>query len=494
MPKRRPLNVKETFSLLTPSDREVPNVLYNEDMYKDRTPSDSELILGSFFVVCILFTVNLLGSESPRQIVMTPAAMSAAVPATASKAGPSAAQTQAAQSCMKEVQNTKTSYGKDYECLPGCTYTVKIGKTGGSFFERNFSNMVEIIPSGKPSQTKEPPGQVKYVAMFGSTSGPFACDDTVVGTAQNKFPDLRTSSWAFHAGTPEVQVAQTGGVQIPSNKALSTAWQPSQLSSTVPNADPFGGMNPAAGSTNSTDPLSTLDTQYQTMGGKTTEYTGNANAPTQRVPGGVPGEFVEVPYSRSDQQLLSANPEPPIWLTDSDGTVWEQHFLPTGREYRVSETGEVVFPDLDFEAQKQLQAKVYEGLPQKVPANSQTSPEAPAAAPPSNTRGMGAAPPAPAVAQPAPAASAPAARPYAVYPESAPCATGDTACLKNFAHEYNLLNANDVRPMQVLSRNGNIFTESWPGTARNDQRYSCPTQWSLLGHYLLDWYGVPNCE
>ena len=181
-------------------------------MYKDRRPSDYEFILGSFFVVCILFGVNLLGSQTERHIVVNPTMLVSAVPAAAGTPAPTATGAAApssqaqkdAQSCMKEIQNTKTNYGKDYECLPGCTYTVKIGKTGGSFFERNFSNMVEVIPSGKPSQSIDPPGQVKYIAMFGIEKGPFACKDTVVGTAQNKIPDLRNISFAFQAGTPAV--------------------------------------------------------------------------------------------------------------------------------------------------------------------------------------------------------------------------------------------------------------------------------------------------
>ena len=44
---------------------------YNEGMYKDRRLSDSELLLGAVFVVCVFVGVGLVGSESSGRTAMT---------------------------------------------------------------------------------------------------------------------------------------------------------------------------------------------------------------------------------------------------------------------------------------------------------------------------------------------------------------------------------------------------------------------------------------
>src|SRR3989338_132519 len=44
---------------------------YNEDMYKNRRLSDSELVLGAVFVVCVFVGVGLVGSESAQRTAMT---------------------------------------------------------------------------------------------------------------------------------------------------------------------------------------------------------------------------------------------------------------------------------------------------------------------------------------------------------------------------------------------------------------------------------------
>src|SRR3989344_9584018 len=51
-------------------------------MYKDRRPSDSELVLGAVFVVCVFVGIGLLGAESAQRTAMTQAqvATTGAVP------------------------------------------------------------------------------------------------------------------------------------------------------------------------------------------------------------------------------------------------------------------------------------------------------------------------------------------------------------------------------------------------------------------------------
>lgn len=176
--------------------------------------SDSALIVGALFIACTAAGVGLLADRSVTNQTM----------ATWDESMLAAAATPT-HPCLVEIQGAQTSDGKDYKCLPGCTYTVKVGW---------FSGAVQVVPSGKPSNTKEPPGQVFYEALMGKPKGPIACsaDGSISRTAQANFNDLNSLGYHYVAGEAQVLTGLN-----PSNVPLSSVTN--AISNTT---NPFSGQ------------------------------------------------------------------------------------------------------------------------------------------------------------------------------------------------------------------------------------------------------------
>jgi len=183
-------------------------------MFKDRTPSDYELVLSSVFVVCVFVGIGVLGTGSEQQIAMTPEAMlgAGATVTTAPLPPPSgatAARGIPQQKCIQPVNNggvlRTLKGGLDFQCVPGCEYTVKMGFSGSSV------NVTPRYPTSDANSTK--PGLVYYVPSFlgmgTGTKGPFICGSSVAATMQTQVPGFDRGSFAYQAG--DAQYPGTAG-------------------------------------------------------------------------------------------------------------------------------------------------------------------------------------------------------------------------------------------------------------------------------------------
>lgn len=156
--------------------------------------SDAGLLLSSIFVAVAIVGIGILGNGGGPDHM-------ASVQDSAMLAAASAAP----NPCLVEIRGAMTSDGKDYKCLPGCTYTVEISWWGSA---------LQVVPSGKPSQTKEPPGQVYYQALMGGKKGPAICpaeNGSVASAAQGNFNDLNTLGYHYVASESTGAAQPSGG-------------------------------------------------------------------------------------------------------------------------------------------------------------------------------------------------------------------------------------------------------------------------------------------
>ena len=211
-------------------------------MYKDRRLSDSELVLGSVFVVCVFIGVGLLGPNQVQQTAMTPQAMLGAAPVAtnaaaqttggASAAKPASPAAADKKKCIQEIKNAATTNGGlDYQCVEGCTYTVEM--TGGA--------TTHVVPKTAESQGTQP-GLVFYKAMSifglgGGLSGPYTCKSSVASTMQTNVNGLNTTAYGYQAVAPD---ASSGG-------SISSAGSGSSVSSGAGNVGSLSNTSGSSG-------------------------------------------------------------------------------------------------------------------------------------------------------------------------------------------------------------------------------------------------------
>lgn len=357
-------------------------------MDPDRRLSDSALILGALFVACTTIAVGYFAD--PFATERTAAAWNRSLLAATTYPGtPTTPATQTQQTSLLRCLDKNSGEITKSECRPGCVYDIQMPKWGAT-------GVVKATPEF--SNPKGPQGIVKYhgsVSLFGLGDHTYTCasgakpptiGDTLLANGNR---DLISGTFRFQveeASTPLSSVlnnapantSQTGlnAHTAPTSQTSpyiydrgqsvypggSDPWQQNwSAPATQPNYTECIGctketLSGGIGQYNSTNLPNPVDSESAAGAGSVPGIVspGPAQGSLQGVPRGIPGDIVETPYSRSDQQLLPANPDPTITITKPDGTVWREYLFPNGEVYLVSQNGEISIPNPNPEAALEL--------------------------------------------------------------------------------------------------------------------------------------------
>jgi len=209
-------------------------------MYKDRVPSDSELLLGSVFVVCVLIGVGVLGdAQQGQQMVITPVSMTAAgsaAPATGASgfnANTSQSPRKEAKNladCKERVPNTSGYATVEYACNDNCVYYVK-----GS----------EVQPVYQPN-TKPGIVQMYVFSLFGGSYKVGKCTERgLAGSLGNMDNSYRSLYYQNSDAFKEVSnLSPTTGGTAGSQSANQSSGALSQTTRGLSSYSPYG-PNPA---------------------------------------------------------------------------------------------------------------------------------------------------------------------------------------------------------------------------------------------------------
>lgn len=277
-------------------------MLYNRPVYKDRVPSDSELLLGSVFVVCVLVGVGLLGDDDRSDhMVITPASMTAVGTAPATGANGFNANTSQAPrkeaknlaDCKQKIPNTSGYATEEYACNDNCVYYVKGSQVQPVYQANTKPGIVQMYVFSIFGGSYKV-GKCTERGLAGSLGNMDNSYRTLGYQNANAFQEVNTLAPAASAAQGVQSGANAQGQSYagqPSTQGSYGDWstraqtsQPYKLPGDVPNAGPFGELNPGASKTTGYS-WNNLPTQQGTypwdgVSGGYISYTPGANGQT----------------------------------------------------------------------------------------------------------------------------------------------------------------------------------------------------------------------